>query len=100
MWCVTPREQIKLFCPTLGKLKIAEKLARAGSPNLPVAMLRTGLENGEQRGDRRRVEKGRASLLRLYSLLSPLSCSIAAMRQWRRRDGLAEGLSFDTNLIS
>ena len=30
MSCVTPREQIKLFCPTLGKLKIAEKLARAG----------------------------------------------------------------------
>jgi transposase InsO family protein len=27
---VTPREQIKLFYPTLGKLKIAEKLARAG----------------------------------------------------------------------
>ena len=27
---VTPREQIKLFCPTLGKLKTAEKLGRAG----------------------------------------------------------------------
>ena len=25
-----PREQIKLFCPTLGKAKIADKLARAG----------------------------------------------------------------------
>ena len=34
--------------------------------------------------DRRRVEKGGASSLRLSSLLSPLSCSIAAERQWPR----------------
>jgi hypothetical protein len=31
MSCVTPREQITLYCPTLG-MSIAEKLARAGSP--------------------------------------------------------------------
>jgi hypothetical protein len=29
MSCDTPWEQIKLFCPTLGKLKIAEKLAKS-----------------------------------------------------------------------
>ena len=81
-------EQIKLFCPTLGKLKIAEKLARAGSPLHQAARLRTGRENRKVRGDRRRVEKGGANSLRLYSLLSPLSCSIAAKRQWRRPPGL------------
>ncbi|MHB8951917.1 MAG: hypothetical protein ACYC4U_02945 [Pirellulaceae bacterium] len=61
-------QQIKLFCPTLGKLKIAEKPA----------------QRRKWRGDRRRAAKGRASSRWLSSLLSPLSCSIAAKRQWPR----------------
>ena len=96
MSCVTPREQIKLFCPTLGKLKIAEKLAWAGMPNLPVAALRTGRENRKERGEqwRRPQESGerRSEFVRLSSLLSPLSCSIAAERQWRRPRRLETGI--------
>ena len=76
-------QQIKLFCPTHGKLKIAEKLARAGMPPLHrAATFRTGQENRKWRGDRRRVEKGRANSLRLYSPFSTLLlyCRRAAIR--------------------
>jgi hypothetical protein len=59
-------QQIKLFCPTLGKLKIAEKLARS-----------------EEKVERRPQEsgKGRANSLRLSSLHSTLLlyCREAAM---------------------
>ena len=40
-------QQINLFRPTLGKLKIAEKLARAGSPPHQAATFRTGQERSE-----------------------------------------------------
>ena len=39
------------------------------------------------------MEKGGANSLRLSSLLSPLSCSIAAERQWRRPPGLETGIT-------
>jgi hypothetical protein len=75
MSCIVPREQIKLFCPALGKLKIAEKLAWAGMPNLPVAALRTGRENRKERGEqwRRPQESGerRSEFVWLSSLHSP-----------------------------
>ena len=66
-----PREQIKLVCPTIGNVKIAEKLAKR-----------------EEKVERRPQERGerRANSLRLYSLLSPLSCSIAAKRQSGHKD--------------
>ena len=58
-------QQIKLFCPTLGKLKIAEKLARAGMPIVKLQRFGRGKRLESARRDRRRVEKGRAKSLRL-----------------------------------
>jgi hypothetical protein len=105
-------QQIKLFCPTLGKLKIAEKLARAGMPILSLARFgrgkrmetaktRTqgtcaGVSDGarEEKVERRPQASGerRSEFVWLSSLLSPLSCSIAARRQWRRPRRLETGI--------
>jgi hypothetical protein len=56
----------------------------------------TGRENRKVRGEqwRRPQESGerRSEFVWLSSLLSPLSCSIAAERQWRRPPGLETGI--------
>ena len=89
-------QQSKLCCPALDKLKVAEKLPGPVRRFFPSQGCGQG-ERMERRkesngGDRRSVEKGGASSLRLSSLLSPLTCSIAAERQWRRPRRLETGI--------
>ena len=84
MSCVTPREQIKLFCPTLGKLKIAEKLARAAS--LLTDSFSHNVSDGarEEKVERRPQASGERRSEFSSALLSPFStlllyCRAAAM---------------------
>ena len=87
---LSPFSSLLLYCRDAAMGAGHEDSKRVSTEH--VAMNWTGQENREERGDRRRVEKGGANSLRLSSLLSPLSRSIAAERQWRRPRRLKTGL--------